>query len=140
MTNPLKIVLDTNALISVLSRKLNFGNVYVALSKGKFYLCITTEILLEYEEKLKQFFNDTTVNNFLYLIDLLPNVQQTETYYNLDLIEADKSDNKFVDCAFACNADYIVTNDKHFDILKTIDYPKFELLKIEQFAKLLNTI
>jgi predicted nucleic acid-binding protein len=56
------------------------------------------------------------------------------------LINADKTDNKFVDCAFACNADYIVTNDKHFNVLKSVEYPKINILSIEKFAEILKTL
>lgn len=47
-------------------------------------------------------------------------------------------DNKFVDCAIASNADYLVTNDKHFDILKKVDFPKVNTIKIDKFIKFLK--
>ncbi len=138
MIENLRIVLDTNALISILSRKLNFQKILILLKDGKFDLFFTTEILLEYEEKLAQFYGEKQSNNLFYLLDILTNVHKIETYYNLDLISVDKTDNKFIDCAFSCNAHYIVTNDKHFNILKTIEYPKIEVISIEKFAELIN--
>jgi len=45
----------------------------------------------------------------------LPNVRLATSYFNLNIITADPDDNKFVDCAFASNADYIVTNDSDFN-------------------------
>jgi predicted nucleic acid-binding protein len=50
-------------------------------------------------------------------------------------IEKDKDDNKFVDCAIAGNADYIISNDKHFNILSQIEFPSIEVLKYEDFEK-----
>ena len=47
-------------------------------------------------------------------------------------------DNKFVDCAIAANASYIVSQDHHFDILKTIEFPKVELIDIDTFMALLD--
>lgn len=47
-------------------------------------------------------------------------------------------DNKFIDCAIAANADYIVTNDKHFNVVKNIDFPKVNILSIQEFIKLLG--
>jgi len=47
-------------------------------------------------------------------------------------------DNKFVDCAIAGNVDYLVSNDKHFNCLKKIDFPKLNLLSIDEFMDLLN--
>lgn len=46
--------------------------------------------------------------------------------------------NKFDDCAVAANAEYIVTNDAHFDILKQIDWPKLTVTTIKEFAKQLK--
>jgi predicted nucleic acid-binding protein len=34
-------------------------------------------------------------------------------------------------------AHYIVTNDKHFNVLKRISFPKISLLKIKEFGALL---
>lgn len=42
--------------------------------------------------------------------------------------------NIFVDCAIASNAELIVTNDAHFDILKTIEFPKLEISTLLKFS------
>lgn len=47
---------------------------------------------------------------------------------------------KFVDCAISSNAHYIVTDDKHFKILKSIDFPKIGIIKAEEFLRLLNNL
>jgi len=49
-------------------------------------------------------------------------------------------ENKFVDCALAANADFLVTNDKHFKILKKIDFPKIETIRAEEFIEKLKQI
>lgn len=59
-----------------------------------------------------------------------------EVYIHFGLIEKDADDNKFVDCAIAADAEYIVTNDAHFNILKEIDWPKVVVKTIEEFASL----
>lgn len=53
-------------------------------------------------------------------------------------IRKDPDDNKFVDCAFAANAAFIVSNDHHFDVLESIDFPKILVLRLQQFAALLK--
>ena len=63
-----------------------------------------------------------------------PNVIRKDHHYTFALIEADKDDNKFVDCAIAANAKCIVTEDKHFRVLKNIPFPKVEVLGIEEFS------
>ena len=139
MIKRLKIVLDTNALISILSRRLNFHSILISLKDDNFDLFITNEILLEYEEKIIRFYGEKQLTSIIYLFELLQNVHKISTYFNMSLIKTDESDNKFVDCAFACNADYIVTNDKHFNILKNIEYPKINTISIEEFSELLKT-
>ena len=63
-----------------------------------------------------------------------PNVIRKDPHYTFALIEADKDDNKFVDCAIAANAKCIATEDKHFRVLKNIPFPKVEILGIEEFS------
>ena len=60
-------------------------------------------------------------------------VELINPYFRLQLIEADHDDDKFVDCAFAANATYIVSDDKHYDVLKEIDFPKLLILKLKEF-------
>lgn len=71
------------------------------------------------------------------LIENAPNVLLITKYFKWNLIEADADDNKFVDCAISCDAKFIVSNDKHFNILGTIPFPKVEVIKADTFKKLL---
>lgn len=50
------------------------------------------------------------------------------------LIEADPDDNRFVDCAICGNAELIVTNDAHFNVLKNIDFPIVDVKSIQEFV------
>jgi len=136
----LKIILDTNILISSLSPKLNYNIILDSLVENKYELYLTTDILLEYEEKIILFFNSNIFQKIINLFSKLYNVNFIKTYYNLNLINKDFDDNKFVDCAFACNADYIVTNDKHFNVLKTINFPNIKIISISEFVEILKNI
>lgn len=66
------------------------------------------------------------------------NVIRKNPHFSFGLIEADKDDNKFVDCAIAANARCIVTEDKHFKILKEISFPKVEVVNIDYFKEHLS--
>ena len=46
----MRIVLDTNCLLASLSRCSPYFNVWGALQKGEYTLCMSNEILDEYEE------------------------------------------------------------------------------------------
>jgi uncharacterized protein len=41
--------------------------------------------------------------------------------------------NKFVDCGLIANADCIVTEDRHFNILKTKPFPTISVMKADEF-------
>ena len=38
-------------------------------------------------------------------------------------------------CAIALNVVCLVSNDKHFQILKTIDFPKVKVLELQEFEE-----
>ena len=74
-------------------------------------------------------------NNVVEAIANLSTTTMQNTYVHFELLPADSDDNKFVDCAVASDAEYIVTNDKHFNPLKQIPWPKVEIIKIAEFIK-----
>jgi predicted nucleic acid-binding protein len=53
------------------------------------------------------------------------------------LIFNDPDDDKFVDLAVAGNADFLVTNDRHFNVLASIEFPVVKTKTAEQFLELL---
>jgi hypothetical protein len=68
----------------------------------------------------------------------LPNIEQTQVYYNWQIIAEDPDDNKFVDAAISSGADYIITHDKHFKILDLIDFPVVKYVSLEAFEEILK--
>ena len=101
-------------------------------------LCYTTDIISEYSEILPRFYNSQFSNDIINELLLSPNVIKTNNYYKWNLISTDHDDNKFVDCALNSGADYIVTNDHHFNVLKTLDFPPIKVVNIETFKSILK--
>ncbi len=134
-----RIVLDTNCLISSLSRKGQYYPVWRGLQTGKYVLCVTTDILEEYAEIITEKMSVQVAVNVIHLLLESSYVELVNPYFRLQLIEADHDDDKFVDCAFAANATYIVSDDKHYDVLKDIDFPKILVLKLKEFLGLLQS-
>lgn len=131
------IVLDTNCLLQALPSNSPFHKIWTEILDGNICLCVNTDILEEYEEVLAL---KTTPEIARNIIDAIVNLTTTvfqNTYVHFELLPADSDDNKFVDCAVASDAEYIVTNDKHFNPLKTIPWPKVEIIKIVDFIKLI---
>lgn len=135
----MKIVLDTNVLLVSLVRHLKYYWIFANIIKGKYELIVSNEILTEYLEVIAMRYGLTETNSKFDFLLLFPNVKLVNTYYKWHLIEQDEDDNKFVDCAIASNADYIVTNDKHFNILKNITFPKVGIITAEEFKNVLLT-
>lgn len=135
----MNIVLDTNCLIMSLSRRSPYYSVWRNFVEGKYTLCISNEILNEYEEILTQKVGPEIASNVINAILDLPNTKMIQVYYHLHLITTDPDDDKFVDCAFKANARYIVTQDHHYDILKQIPFPFIDIINIDEFIKVLKS-
>ena len=133
----IKVLIDTNVLVSALSSRSVYHWLIDALLEERFQLFITDEIMLEYEEILKIKYSEKIANNFLMALKELPNVQFAHVYFRWDLIR-DPDDNKYVDCYVAAGADYLISHDSHFSILKSVPFPRVNLLKIEEFNVILN--
>jgi len=134
-----RIVLDTNCLISSLSRRGQYYAVWKGLQNGEYILCVSTDILNEYAEIITQKMSVDVAIHVIHLLLESEYVELINPYFRLQLIEADHDDDKFVDCAFAANATYIVSDDKHYDVLKEIDFPKLFVLKLKEFLGLLQS-
>jgi len=93
---------------------------------------------LEYEEQLKSRYSSYSINEKLIKIIEKQNTDLVIPDFKWNLISADPDDNKFVDCAVAANADFIVTNDAHFNILKTVSFPKVNTISLQEFILLLQ--
>ena len=91
-------------------------------------------ILEEYIEILQRLTDNETAEYVVKTILNSPFVELITPFYHFNLITVDPDDNKFVDCAISANAHYIVTNDHHYDVLKDIDFPKVNVVNIQQFC------
>jgi|688.fasta_scaffold1156074_2 putative PIN family toxin of toxin-antitoxin system len=134
----MKVVIDCNIFVSSLTSKSKYHKIFEALINQEFELLITTDIVLEYEEIIQIKYGLKTAKLFTELLFELPNVKIINTFFNWQLIKVDADDNKYCDCYVAGGGNFLVSNDKHFVILKSISFPKIELLNIDQFFSLLK--
>ena len=136
MTN---IVLDTNCLIMAISAKNDYHLVWQSFLRGDYTLCVSNEIIEEYLEVLSHNINPWVAESIIYAILTRRNVKKLVPHYHFGLITVDPDDNKFVDCAIASNAKYIVSEDHHFDVLKTCPFPKVDVIGLDLFTSLLKS-
>jgi putative PIN family toxin of toxin-antitoxin system len=127
------VVIDTNCLLQIISRQSPYRPIWDAFLAGRYTLCVSEEILDEYQEILEQQITPTVAENVVMLILNQENVQLVDPHFRMGIITADPDDNKFVDCAIVANARCIVTQDHHFSVLRDIDFPHVEVMGIDDF-------
>lgn len=130
-----RLVIDTNCLIQCISRRSAYHDLWLSLLDGRNSLCVSTEILDEYAEIIEKYTSPVFAESALGVITNNPFTLFVNPYFNFKLISADPDDNKFIDCAIAANAKYVVTEDSHFEILKHIDFPKVNLISLDDIIK-----
>lgn len=105
---------------------------------GEYDLCVTTEILTEYEEIIGRLISPFAAKLVVEAILRAPNTRRIEASFRFGLITADPDDNKFVDCAIVANAEFVVTNDAHFAVLAEIPFPRVSVLNLDEFMSVLT--
>lgn len=129
------IVLDTNCLLQSLPSRSPYHKIWTEILCGNISLCVNTEILNEYEEIISIKTTPNIARSVVETIARLSTTKFQESYIHFGLIEHDVDDNKFVDCAVAANAEYIVSNDSHFNCLNFIPWPKVVVVGIKDFIR-----
>lgn len=134
----MRIALDTNSLIQCVAHNSVYRSVWQSILSGQNVLCVSCEILCEYEEVLSRYFRPEFAEAVIDAILQSKYVELVSPYYRFNLIQADPDDNKFVDCAIQANARYIVTNDHHYDVLQYIVFPKVDVVKLADFLMMIK--
>lgn len=104
---------------------------------GEYTLCVSNEILDEYEEIISMKANSLIASNVIQTIINSPNVELIDPHFKFHLVKGDEDDNKFADCAIVANATFIVSNDRHFNSVKECDFPKMDVKRIAEFSRML---
>lgn len=129
------IVLDTNCLVQMLSVHSPYRPAWQAFREGRYLLCVSNEILNEYQEIIERVANAEVAHNVVTAIVRSPFTRFFTPHFYFHLIEQDPDDNKFVDCAIIAGADYIVSEDSHFHVLKDIPFPSVEVIRLDRFLE-----
>lgn len=132
-TGVLKVVLDTNVVVSMIGRASPNRWIFDKILAGKLILCVSQDICFEYEEVLARKTTLEIAGNFSEFLSNFPYVEHSEIHFQWNLIEQDSDDNKFVDCAVAANAYCIVSEDKHFKPVKNLKFPPLLVLSVSEF-------
>ncbi|ADB38437.1 putative toxin-antitoxin system toxin component, PIN family [Spirosoma linguale] len=134
----MRVVLDINVLLIALPVSSPYRPIFDALRTGKFDLILSTNILLEYHEKLAEKTSPSVADNVVKLLLSLDNCTLQSVYFEWNLMHNDPDDNKYADCALASSADHLVSEDRHFSILRDIAFPRLSVIRIDEFLDLLR--
>lgn len=134
----LRVVLDTNVMLVSVSRRSSYNWIFIAFLKKAYQLAVSNEILSEYEEQLAKHWHPRVASAVIKVLAEAPNTIFTRVFFRFNLIATDPDDNKFSDCFVASQADYLVTFDKDFDLLKTINFPKINVIAPATFKIILE--
>ena len=128
----MKIVLDTNVLISGIFFSGPPYHILQAWRAGKIQLAVSKEILTEYHrvaEELSERFPGVELSPILELVTIHSEMVNT---HGLDVsVCEDPDDNMFISCALGSKSKVIVSGDKH--LLKISGYQEIEVLKPRVF-------
>ena len=134
----LKVIVDTNVLISsLIQHSYPFLVVDFILMESRIEICISDDIITEYFDVLSRvkFFKypDYEVRSKI----LLSSIKKIGFIHfptiKLDIIK-DESDNRFMELAETCNADYLITgNTKHFPMQK---YKSTKIVSPKEFYEI----
>ena len=135
-SNRIRAVIDTNCLLASIPPRSPHYWLYNAFEQEAFEWVVSNEILTEYAEKLTDRYSSRTAELVLSTLIVAPNTVFAEAYFNWQLIENDPDDNKFVDVAIAAGVDYLVSNDRDFDVLGSLNFPKVKTVILADFQQL----
>ena len=133
-----RIVLDTNCLLMSIPRKSPYHQILLDFLAGKYLLCVSNEVVLEYEEILTRKVGLLVANNIINAILASSNTIFINPQKRYQLIKSDPDDNKFVDCAISANAKYIVSQDHHYDVIRFNPEFDFTAIDIDAFLAILK--
>ena len=135
----MRIVLDTNVLLQAISSRSEHYWLWEALRNEDLTLCFTTDIILEYEEVLQRKRNKDLAKLVIEIIVLMPNTIRVEKYYSFQMPFKDPDDQKFTDCAIACDANYLITEDTDFKEVKRSKHPIVNVVTPTEFRKIFES-
>jgi putative PIN family toxin of toxin-antitoxin system len=134
----MRVIIDTNVLISCIGERTKHHLIWQSFLDEKVTLFASIDILFEYEELVTIKYPPRTASHILDILTDDYYVKKIPVYYYWNAIVSDPDDNKFFDAAVAANADYLVTNDTHFNEVKKLKFPKVNIISADEFLEVLK--
>lgn len=130
------MVLDTNLFVAAFWNKRSASaEILNACLEGQAHLYYTKQIVAEIRLILR---NIRATPGYRHFVDeILKKGTEVKPLGPVSVVLDDPEDNKFLACALAANAEYIITNDEHLLRLKT--FHRVSIAKPSEFKRLLQS-
>lgn len=133
----IRIVLDTNILVSTIIRNGNPRNLFQLGIDGKYQILVSKETLDEFFEVLQRPKFKMTREDIIHIVStLLETAQIVRLTSNFKVISKDPDDNIIINTAHDGNANYIVSGDKDIRDLK--NFQKIKIVSVYEMLKILE--
>jgi len=137
----LRVVLDTNVWVSAMIRGGLPAEVIAAAENKRIHIITSEEIIKEISQtlaypKLKRIYEKAGVARRELVEAALRVSRLVEVTTKVYVVHEDVADNKFLECAFDSEADFLVTGDEH--LLKIGCYGKTRVVSAKQFLQTLK--
>jgi putative PIN family toxin of toxin-antitoxin system len=136
------VCIDTNVVVQATASSHPHHTILNAWLAGQFTWAVSTPILLEYEEIHLRLGRADRWQKFVRLLDLAEmtsgNLLRVNPSFRFHIVTVDPDDNIFTDCAIAAGADWLITDDVHFEPLVGAGYKPQPIAPVEFTARFLN--
>ena len=137
------VVIDTNVLLQARAPKHSYHRILRAWRLGQLVWAVSNEIQFEYEEILTNKTSRTHFEEFIALWEVVSlkksqNCRLISPTYRFHQITACPDDDKFADCAISAGADFIISDDAHFNALIGSGYKPQPITPEEFIARFLT--
>jgi len=134
----LKVVLDTNVLISAILFGGKPRQILEKAIRGEIRLCLSQPILEELKGVLQRSKFDYSAEMIQVILTELTGIADfVNPSKTIDVVYEDPDDNRILECAVEAEANYIITGDSH--LLKLIRYRNIEVLNAGAFLEKLSS-
>jgi putative PIN family toxin of toxin-antitoxin system len=137
----LKVVLDANVWVSALLWGGKPAEIVKAAEKGRIVVLLTEEIAGEISQvlaypKIAKVYQAAGLRREDLVETVLKIGKFIQATRKVHVVVEHPADDKFVECALAANAAYIVSGDKH--LLKVGSYKKTRILPVSEFLQVIE--
>jgi len=130
----LRVVLDTNVLISAILFGGKPRRILEKAIRGEIRLCLSEPMLEELKGVLQRSKFDYSPEMIQIILTELMSISDfVNPSETINIVAEDPEDNRILECAVAANADYVITGDSH--LLKLNKYLNIDVLNVAVFLE-----